>query len=209
MVTCWSPASGDVVKIHSTMLSLAVGWRSVNPSASQHFTVCIPRLSALSPRTFPDDRMFSHLCNPVWEPHVLTWNRYTERATGQQVSSSFFYKESVLGRPRGLVVKSSALRFSGPGSVPRRRPIQLFSGHVVAATHIQNRKTGTDASSGAIFLSKTRLVKLSPSINIQVWCVRQYSQRRRHVGPHWRADGGTGWYGSRALPTPMKLSSLL
>ena len=85
-----------------------------------------------------------------------------------------FLKWTILGRPHGLVVKFSTLCFSTPGSVPRSGHTPLFSGHAVAATHIQNRgrlaqmlaqgkysatkkrRLATDGSSGWLFLSKNK-----------------------------------------------------
>ena len=43
------------------------------------------------------------------------------------------------GQPHGLVVKSSTLCFSGPGSVPRSRLTSHIGGHAMVATHLQNR----------------------------------------------------------------------
>ena len=43
------------------------------------------------------------------------------------------------GRPGCLVVKFSALHFSGPGSVPGHGPTPLIGGCAEAVTHIQNK----------------------------------------------------------------------
>ena len=67
-----------------------------------------------------------------------------------------FIPKNSWGWPHGLVVKVSALCFSGLGSVPGCRSTPLISSHAVAVTHIQKRKSGMDVSSGWIFLSKNK-----------------------------------------------------
>ena len=57
--------------------------------------------------------------------------------------SLFFFlifKSRIGARPSCLMVRSSALCFGGPGSVPRCGPTPLMSGHAVAVAHIQREE---------------------------------------------------------------------
>ena len=49
-------------------------------------------------------------------------------------------KKCILGWPRSLVLKFSALYFSSLGSVPGHGPTPLVSVHAVAVTHIENKR---------------------------------------------------------------------
>ena len=59
-----------------------------------------------------------------------------------------FKKSDNLGQPGGIVVTFLGFVGSDPGC----RPIHCLSIHAVPASHIKQRKTGTDVSSVAIFL---------------------------------------------------------
>ena len=50
------------------------------------------------------------------------------------------YNYKVQGQAGGLVVNFGVLHFGSPGSVPRRRPTPLISGHAVVAARIQREE---------------------------------------------------------------------
>ena len=81
--------------------------------------------------------------------YVYTYD-YKSNISSLVKNQKLKYKEmNIMGQPPGLVVKFHVLCFGGPGSDPRHGPTSLISGHVVAATHTQNRgRLATDVSSG-------------------------------------------------------------
>ena len=68
------------------------------------------------------------------------------------------FKNIQRGRPRGIVVKSSALCFSSLGSQIQIPSADLHhsSSHAVVATRIQSRGRWADVSSGLIFLKQKK-----------------------------------------------------